>query len=248
MRALFGDLTSGARASAMVGQGQVAALVAARLEARRGLLEQAACLAGLHARREEAEAKMRATEANLARAADRHAVLDGQLDGLRKQAGQAARHAELSARIAAAEAGLHALARARAAAARGAAAAALAAAQAVAADAASLAALAGSAADAAAAAEADLRNAETEARTAAERAPLREQERQATAARAGCPGGGGGAARHGQAVRNLADAEAAVGKATRIEAGLAEEAGPAWWMDRLVVAEKLGRVEVCLLS
>ncbi len=53
VRALFGDLAGGARASAMVGQGQVAALVAARPEERRGLLETAS-LAGLHARREEA--------------------------------------------------------------------------------------------------------------------------------------------------------------------------------------------------
>jgi len=98
------------------------------------LLEVAAGLAGLHARREEAEARLRAAEANLVRTADRSAVLDGQLDGVRRQAGQAARHVELSARIAAAaEAGLHALARARTAEARDAAATALAAAQAAAA-------------------------------------------------------------------------------------------------------------------
>jgi chromosome segregation protein len=224
VRALFADLAGGARASAMVRQGQVAALIAARPEERRGLLDEAAGLAGLHARREEAEAKLRAAEANLARAADRQAVLDGQLDGLRRQAGQAARHAELSARIAAAEAGLHALARARAAAARDAAAAALAAAQAAAADAASLASIAGSEAEAAAAALADLRDAETEARTAAGRARLREEERQAVAARAQ-DALAAAAARHGQAARDLADAEAAAGEAIRIEAGLAEEAG-----------------------
>jgi len=224
VRALFADLAGGARSSAMVGQGQVAALVAARPEERRGLLEQAAGLAGLHARREEAEARLRAAEANLARAADRSAVLDGQLDGLRRQAGQAARHAELSARIVAAEAGLHALARARAAAARDTAAAALAAAQAAAADATSLAVLAGSETEAAAAAMADLRDAETEARTAAERARLREEERQAAAGRAR-DALAAAAARHGQAARDLADAEAVAGEATRIEAGLAEEAG-----------------------
>jgi len=224
VRALFADLAGGARSSAMVGQGQVAALVAARPEERRGLLEEAAGLAGLHARREEAEGKLRAAEANLARAADRGAALDGQLDGLRRQAGQAARHAELLARIGAAEAGLHALARARAAAARDAAAAALAAAQAAAAEAASLASIAGSEAEAAAAALPDLRDAETEARTAAERARLRQEERQAAAARAQ-DALAAAAARHGQAARDLADAEAAAGEAARIEAGLAEEAG-----------------------
>ncbi len=224
VRALFADLAGGARSSAMVGQGQVAALVAARPEERRGLLEEAAGLTGLHARREEAEGKLRAAEANLARAADRGAALGGQLDGLRRQAGQAARHAELLARIGAAEAGLHALARARAAAARGAAAAALAAAQAAAADAAFLASIAGREAEAAAAALPDLRDAETAARTAAERARLRQEERQAAAARAQ-DALAAAAARHGQAARDLADAEVAAGEATRIEAGLAEEAG-----------------------
>jgi len=223
VRALFADLAGGARSSAMVGQGQVAALVAARPEERRGLLEEAAGLAGLHARREEAEGKLRAAEANLARAADRSAALDGQLDGLRRQAGQAARHAELLARIGAAEAGLHALARARAAAACDAAAAALAAAQAAATDAAFLASIAGREAEVAAAALPDLRDAKTEARTAAERARLRQEERQAAAVRAQ-DSLAAAAARHGQAARDLADAEVAAGEATRIEAGLAEEA------------------------
>ena len=64
VRALFADLAGGARASAMVGQGGVAAVIAARPDQRRGLLEDAAGLAGLHARRAEADAKLRAAEAS----------------------------------------------------------------------------------------------------------------------------------------------------------------------------------------
>ena len=121
VRALFADLAGGARASAMVGQGGVAAVIAARPEERRGLLEEAAGLGGLHARRAEADAKLYAAEANLQRAGDRHAVLEGQLAELQRQAKQAARHADLLTRIAATEAALHALACSRAAAVRAAA-------------------------------------------------------------------------------------------------------------------------------
>jgi len=95
VRALFADIAGGARASAMVGQGGVAAVITARPDERRGLLEDAAGLAGLHARRAEADAKLRAAEANLARAEDRNAVLEGQLATLQRQAKQAARHRQL---------------------------------------------------------------------------------------------------------------------------------------------------------
>ena len=68
VQTLFADLASGARASAMVSQGRVGALVSARPEDRRMVLEEAAGITGLHARRREAEIKLRAAEANLARA------------------------------------------------------------------------------------------------------------------------------------------------------------------------------------
>ena len=123
VQALFADLAGGARSFAMVGQGRVGALVQARPEERRGLLDEAAGIAGLHARRAEADGKLRAAEANLLRAGDRRQEMDAQLDGLRRQAWQAERHRELSERVATAEAGLLALVRARAAAARDAAAA-----------------------------------------------------------------------------------------------------------------------------
>ena len=64
VQTLFADLAGGARSSAMVGQGRVAALIGARPEERRAVLEEAAGIAGLHARRAEAETKLRAAEAS----------------------------------------------------------------------------------------------------------------------------------------------------------------------------------------
>ncbi len=80
VQTLFADLASGARASAMVSQGRVGALVGARPEERRAVLEEAANITGLHARRHEAELKLRAAEANLSRAEDLRAQLEIQLE------------------------------------------------------------------------------------------------------------------------------------------------------------------------
>ena len=52
------------------------------------MLEEAAGITGLHARRHEAELKLRAAEANLSRAEDLRGQLDTQLGSLRKQARQ----------------------------------------------------------------------------------------------------------------------------------------------------------------
>ena len=81
VQTLFADLASGARASGMVSQGRVGALVGARPEDRRAVLEEAAGITGLHARRHEAELKLRAAEANLARAEDLRGQLEAQLAG-----------------------------------------------------------------------------------------------------------------------------------------------------------------------
>ena len=113
VQTLFADLASGARASAMVSQGRVGALVGARPEDRRTVLEEAANITGLHARRHEAELKLRAAEANLARAEDLRAQLESQLGSLKRQARQASRYRNISGAIRAAEAELLALQRAR---------------------------------------------------------------------------------------------------------------------------------------
>ena len=114
VQTLFADLASGARASAMVSQGRVGALVAARPEERRAVLEEAAGITGLHARRHEAELKLRAAEANLARAEDLRGQLETQLGSLMRQARQASRYRNISGAIRAAEAELLSILRARA--------------------------------------------------------------------------------------------------------------------------------------
>ncbi|HEX2942352.1 MAG TPA: AAA family ATPase, partial [Rhodopila sp.] len=113
VQTLFADMASGARASAMVSQGRVSALVGAKPEERRSVLEEAANITGLHARRHEAELKLRAAEANLARADDLRAQLESQLGGLKRQARQASRYRNISVTIRAAEAELLSLQRAR---------------------------------------------------------------------------------------------------------------------------------------
>ena len=113
VQTLFADLASGSRASAMVSQGRVGALVGAKPEDRRSVLEEAANITGLHARQHEAELKLRAAEANLARAEDLRAQLDSQLGNLKRQARQASRYRNISGAIRAAEAELFSIQRAR---------------------------------------------------------------------------------------------------------------------------------------
>src|ERR1700733_10356976 len=113
VQTLFADLASGARASAMVSQGRVGALVGAKPEARRSVLEEPANITGLHARRHEAELKLRAAEANLSRAEDLRAQLESQLGNLKRQGRQASRYRNISGAIRAAEAELFSIQRAR---------------------------------------------------------------------------------------------------------------------------------------
>ncbi|MCH4090275.1 AAA family ATPase [Acetobacter sp.] len=114
VQTLFADLASGARSSAMVSQGRVAMLVGARPEERRTILEEAAGITGLHARRHEAELKLRATESNLTRAEDLRTQLENRLEGLTGQSEQASRYRELSSSLRDAEISLLALLHARA--------------------------------------------------------------------------------------------------------------------------------------
>ena len=93
---LFADNASGANSPALVSQGQVGALIRAKPQDRRQLLEEAAGITGLHSRRHEAELRLRAAETNLTRLDDVIGAMDGQLQGLRKQARQASRYRNLS--------------------------------------------------------------------------------------------------------------------------------------------------------
>jgi len=102
----FADAATGAHSPALVSQGRIAAVIAAKPAERRQMLEEAAGIAGLHVRRRDAESKLRQTEANLARLEDLMAGLDTQMASLRRQAKQAERYTELSGKITIAEARL----------------------------------------------------------------------------------------------------------------------------------------------
>ncbi|MFC0590538.1 chromosome segregation protein SMC [Novosphingobium aquiterrae] len=103
---VFADAATGAHSPALVSQGKIAAVIAAKPAERRMMLEEAAGIAGLHVRRKDAEQKLRATEANLARLEDLMSQLDQQIGSLRRQARAAERYKALSERIRVAEARL----------------------------------------------------------------------------------------------------------------------------------------------
>ena len=92
---LFADASTGAHSPALVRQGQIAELISAKPKARRRILEEAAGISGLYARRHEAELRLSAAEANLVRVDD---VLEGlslQIATLTRQARAAARYREI---------------------------------------------------------------------------------------------------------------------------------------------------------
>jgi chromosome segregation protein len=96
---LLADAASGARSAALVTQGQVAELIAARPGERRAVLEEAAGIVGLHARRHEAELRLRSAEANLRRVDDVLSTLEVQRQQLKKQVRQASRYRNVSSEI-----------------------------------------------------------------------------------------------------------------------------------------------------
>jgi chromosome segregation protein len=101
---LFADAATGARSPALVHQGRIGEIIQAKPEQRRRVLEDAAGVAGLHARRHEAELRLKAAETNLTRVEDVIGQLAGQIDGLKRQARQAIRYREVAAKVRKAEA------------------------------------------------------------------------------------------------------------------------------------------------
>jgi chromosome segregation protein len=93
---LFADAATGANSPALVRQGQVSELIASKPENRRRILEEAAGIAGLHARRHEADLKLRAAESNVTRLDEVLAEIEGQAASLKKQARQAERYRGLA--------------------------------------------------------------------------------------------------------------------------------------------------------
>ncbi|ESQ77516.1 chromosome segregation protein SMC [Asticcacaulis sp. YBE204] len=96
---LFADASTGANSPALVRQGQISELIAAKPQNRRRVLEEAAGVSGLHTRRHEAELRLRAAEANMARLDDISRELDSALSRLKREARQADKYKKISAEI-----------------------------------------------------------------------------------------------------------------------------------------------------
>ena len=96
---LFADLSTGPHSPSMVSQGRVGALITAKPTDRRAILEEAAGIAGLHARRHEAELRLNAAENNLKKADDLMKQTENQLKNLVKQAEEASKYKEISDEI-----------------------------------------------------------------------------------------------------------------------------------------------------
>lgn len=96
---MFADAATGARSPALVHQGRIGEIIQAKPQQRRRVLEDAAGVAGLHARRHEAELRLKAAETNLTRVEDVIGQLSGQIDGLKRQARQAIRFREVAAKV-----------------------------------------------------------------------------------------------------------------------------------------------------
>ena len=103
----FADLSTGAHSPSLISQGRIGSLVTSKPSERRAVLEEAAGISGIHARREEAEARLGAAENNLKRADELRRQQEKQLDNLRKQAEEATRYKEISKEIKSIEAGLY---------------------------------------------------------------------------------------------------------------------------------------------
>ena len=103
----FADLSTGAHSPSLISQGKIGQLVTSKPIERRAILEEAAGIAGIHARRHEAEMRLNAAENNLKRADELKKQQQRQLDSLKKQAEEATKYKEISKDIRKAEAGLY---------------------------------------------------------------------------------------------------------------------------------------------
>ena len=107
VQTLFADLSTGAHSPSLISQGRIGQLVTSKPIERKSILEEAAGISGIHARRQEAETRLNAAENNLKRADELKKQQQKQLDSLKKQAEEATRYKEISREIKKAEAGLY---------------------------------------------------------------------------------------------------------------------------------------------
>ena len=107
VQTFFADLSTGAHSPSLISQGKIGQLVTAKPIDRRSILEEAAGISGIHARRQEAETRLNAAENNLKRADELKKQQQKQLDNLKKQAEEATRYKEISKEVKKIESGLY---------------------------------------------------------------------------------------------------------------------------------------------
>ena len=103
----FADLSTGAHSPSMISQGRIGTLVTAKPTDRRVILEEAAGVSGIHARRHESELRLNSAENNLKRADELKRQQEKQLENLKKQAKEASKYKLISEEIKKIEAGLY---------------------------------------------------------------------------------------------------------------------------------------------
>ena len=103
----FADLSTGAHSPSLISQGKIGMLVTSKPSERRSVLEEAAGISGIHARRQEAEVRLNAAENNLKRADELKKQQEKQLENLKKQAEEATKYKVISKEIKSVEAGLY---------------------------------------------------------------------------------------------------------------------------------------------
>ena len=107
VQTFFADMSTGAHSPSLISQGRIGQLVTSKPIERKSILEEAAGISGIHARRQEAETRLNAAENNLKRADELKKQQQKQLDNLKKQAEEATKYKEISREVKRVEAGLY---------------------------------------------------------------------------------------------------------------------------------------------
>ena len=99
IRILFADASTGANSPSLVRQGQISELIGAKPANRRRILEEAAGISGLNARKHESELKLNQAQSNLERLTDLSEEIERQYRSLKRQARKATQYKEISDEI-----------------------------------------------------------------------------------------------------------------------------------------------------
>ena len=96
---LYADIAIGSRSNAIVDQGQVGKIINSKAQERRQILEEAAGISGIHARKHETELKLKSTEVNLEKLEEIVTNDRVRLKELSRQSNQAKRYKIISENI-----------------------------------------------------------------------------------------------------------------------------------------------------